>query len=127
MAATTGFKQQCPGCEGLVLIKSKDLVGKRVECPKCKERFVVEDPVARDKKAVVVGGKGNGAVGDETLRKSVTVGKPKTKAKPAMSDDEDEGPPSKANGKTGIKANGKTAVKPRRDEDDEDEDEDRPK
>src|SRR3954465_6687349 len=38
------FKVQCPSCEAPVLIKNPDLVGKKVECPKCKYRFKVEAP-----------------------------------------------------------------------------------
>lgn len=41
MAATT-FKQQCPSCEAMVPIKDAGLVGKKIDCPKCKYRFVVE-------------------------------------------------------------------------------------
>ncbi len=44
MASSTQFKQQCPSCEAMVPIKDSSLVGKKVECPKCKYRFVVEDP-----------------------------------------------------------------------------------
>src|SRR5262249_14487105 len=44
MASQTHFKQQCPSCEAMVPIKDSSLVGKKVDCPKCKYRFVVEDP-----------------------------------------------------------------------------------
>ncbi|MBN9122543.1 MAG: hypothetical protein J0I06_25920 [Planctomycetes bacterium] len=40
------FKVPCPSCEAPVLIKNPDLVGKKVECPKCKYRFKVEAPAA---------------------------------------------------------------------------------
>lgn len=40
------FKVQCPSCEAPVLIKNPDLVGTKVECPKCKYRFKVEAPAA---------------------------------------------------------------------------------
>src|SRR6185295_8693809 len=46
MASQTSFKQQCPSCEAMVPIKDSSLVGKKVDCPKCKYRFVVEDPGA---------------------------------------------------------------------------------
>src|SRR5262249_18586212 len=46
MASQTQFKQQCPSCEAMVPIKDSSLVGKKVDCPKCKYRFVVEDPGA---------------------------------------------------------------------------------
>src|SRR5215471_8289315 len=42
--ATSGFKQQCPSCEALVPIKDTSLVGRKIDCPKCKYRFVVEEP-----------------------------------------------------------------------------------
>jgi hypothetical protein len=38
------FKIACPSCEAPVLIKNPDLVGTKVECPKCKYRFKVEAP-----------------------------------------------------------------------------------
>lgn len=48
------FKVACPSCEAPVLIKNPKLVGTKVECPKCKYRFKVEepaaDPAATDKK-----------------------------------------------------------------------------
>jgi hypothetical protein len=43
MAGNT-FKQQCPSCENGVTIRDVSFVGKKVECPKCKYRFVVEKP-----------------------------------------------------------------------------------
>ncbi len=48
MASAAGFKQQCPSCEALVPIRDPDLVGRKIDCPKCKYRFVVEDPAAAD-------------------------------------------------------------------------------
>ena len=44
MAATASFKQQCPSCEAWVPIRDPNLIGKKIDCPKCKYRFVVEDP-----------------------------------------------------------------------------------
>ena len=52
MATSASFKQQCPSCEAWVPIKDSSLIGRKIDCPKCKYRFVVEDPVAKDKKAV---------------------------------------------------------------------------
>src|ERR1700720_1986956 len=63
MAIGASFKQQCPSCEALVPIKDGSLVGKKVDCPKCKYRFIVEDPVAKDKKAVAAGAKTKGQSG----------------------------------------------------------------
>ena len=47
MATTSGFKQQCPSCEAMVPIRDPGLVGRKIDCPKCKYRFVVEKPKAR--------------------------------------------------------------------------------
>src|SRR5690242_3496705 len=44
MAVTSSFKQQCPRCEALVPIRDPKLVGRKIDCPKCKYRFVVEAP-----------------------------------------------------------------------------------
>ncbi len=40
----SSFKQQCPSCEAWVAIKDASLVGKKIECPKCKYRFLVNEP-----------------------------------------------------------------------------------
>src|SRR6266481_2068761 len=45
MAAKTSFKQQCPSCENMVTIRDESLIGQKIDCPKCKYRFVVEEPV----------------------------------------------------------------------------------
>ncbi|MBI2808370.1 MAG: hypothetical protein HYX68_25565 [Planctomycetes bacterium] len=39
------FKQQCPSCESLVKVKDT-MLGKKIECPKCKDRFIAERPDA---------------------------------------------------------------------------------
>ncbi|MCI0743697.1 MAG: hypothetical protein L0Y72_32095 [Gemmataceae bacterium] len=52
MAIGTSFKQQCPSCEALVPVRDGSLIGKKIECPKCKYRFVVESPIERDKRKV---------------------------------------------------------------------------
>src|SRR6266849_318464 len=44
MAVSASFKQQCPSCEALVPIKDIGMVGKKIDCPKCKYRFVIEFP-----------------------------------------------------------------------------------
>ena len=40
------FKVPCPSCEAQVLIKNPNLIGTKVECPKCKYRFKVEESAA---------------------------------------------------------------------------------
>ena len=44
MATGTAFKQQCPSCEALVPVKDVSMVGKKIECPKCKDKFTVKSP-----------------------------------------------------------------------------------
>lgn len=44
MAAQILFKMTCPSCEADVPIRDESRIGKKIECPKCKFRFVVEDP-----------------------------------------------------------------------------------
>ncbi len=44
MAAQVLFKIACPSCEAQVPVRDETLIGKKVECPKCKYRFVVEEP-----------------------------------------------------------------------------------
>src|SRR5215467_10826215 len=44
MAAKISFKQQCPSCEHPVPIRDPKLIGRKIDCPKCKYRFVVEEP-----------------------------------------------------------------------------------
>jgi len=63
MASAAAFKQQCPSCEALVPIRDPDLIGRKIDCPKCKYRFIVEDPAdaedesAKSKKKEDAGGK----------------------------------------------------------------------
>lgn len=38
------FKTPCPSCEADVLVKGANLVGKKIDCPKCKYRFTVPAP-----------------------------------------------------------------------------------
>ena len=51
MAAATTFKQQCPSCEAMVSIK-KNLIGKKVECHKCKDKFIAKRPTDEDDEVV---------------------------------------------------------------------------
>ncbi len=91
MATTTAFKVQCPSCEANVSIKSAALVGKKVDCPKCKYRFVVQNPSDLDDDDADGGtgqksGKGGGtAVAKKSLAKSKAkkddVDKPSKKKK----------------------------------------------
>src|SRR5258708_4040756 len=89
MAAQTSFRQACPSCEAMVPIKDSSLVGKKVDCPKCKYRFVVEEP---------------GDSGDDNMTKVKTrpdgakgKGGVKTKTRPTH-DDDDDAPKKKKGG-----------------------------
>jgi Protein of unknown function (DUF1559) len=88
MAATTGFRVQCPSCEAMVTIRNASLVGKKIDCPKCKYRFIVEAPADLDEEtAAVVKGKREGG-GTAVARKA--PGKRK-----AADDGEDDASPKK--------------------------------
>jgi hypothetical protein len=71
MAVTSSFKQQCPSCEALVPIRDPKLVGRKIDCPKCKYRFVVEAPAEEE------------AAADEADGEETAAAKPKAKAKTA--------------------------------------------
>jgi hypothetical protein len=93
MATGTSFKQQCPSCEAMVPIKDPSLVGRKIDCPKCKYRFKVEEPPEieeeedeaprSDKGAITKGKPGDSA-----------KGKP-AKAAPRRDDEDDEDRPKK--------------------------------
>ncbi len=38
------FKTPCPSCEADVLVKGANLIGRKIDCPKCKYRFTVPSP-----------------------------------------------------------------------------------
>ncbi len=93
MATTSSFKQQCPSCEAMVPIRDPGLVGKKIDCPKCKYRFVVEEPVpeegaegeeAPEPKAERKGGKSTTAVTNKKKEKE----KDKGKAEKRLRDDD---------------------------------------
>jgi len=62
MATKTSFKQQCPSCEAMVPIRDPSLIGRKIDCPKCKYRFVVEEPAdtEQDEAAAKPGKKATG-------------------------------------------------------------------
>lgn len=102
MAASSSFKQQCPSCEAMVPIRDPGLVGKKIDCPKCKYRFIVEEPIAdeaaEEQEAAARASKGG---------KSTAVAEKKNKAKalPPRRRDDDEGDGDEGKGKS---ANHKT-------------------
>src|SRR5580692_8163810 len=44
MATTASFKQPCPSCDAKILIKDHGMIGRKIDCPRCKYRFLVETP-----------------------------------------------------------------------------------
>jgi serine/threonine protein phosphatase PrpC len=38
------FEQMCPNCELMVQVRDSGLIGKKIDCPRCKYKFLVEDP-----------------------------------------------------------------------------------
>jgi hypothetical protein len=113
MAVGSSFKQKCPSCEALVLIKDAGLIGKKVECSKCKYRFVVEDPAEQDKAAT--GGKKK----DKDDASGKTNGA-KAPAKKRFRDDEEEAPANGKSGKNGANGKAKPGKGKYRDEDEDD-------
>src|SRR5689334_3833085 len=79
MASVTSFKQQCPSCEAMVPIRDPGLIGRKIDCPKCKYRFLVEEP-AEQAEAEEEAPKGK--------KEAVTAKKPAAKAAPAKSSKE---------------------------------------
>src|SRR5258708_938486 len=100
MAATMSFKQQCPSCEAMVPIRDPGLVGRKIDCPKCKYRFVVEKPKGKPKGDDEDDGasdtpaptkkvkKTNGAV--RATQPPAAAGKAKTAPRRPSEDEEDE-------------------------------------
>ncbi len=68
------FKVPCPSCEAPVTIKDPKLVGTKVECPKCKYRFKVEEPTADAKDAKKGAEKKKAAASPGKNKKLVKIG-----------------------------------------------------
>jgi hypothetical protein len=96
MSTTASFKQQCPSCEAMVPIRDANLIGRKIDCPKCKYRFVVEEPAAEveeDEEDEAAARRDARDEDDEdTGRKS------KGKGRRGGDDDEDEGGRAKKKG-----------------------------
>src|SRR5439155_24671637 len=91
MAASTSFKQQCPSCEAMVPIRDPNLIGRKIDCPKCKYRFVVEDPGTAEEEDEPKA-KGKRDASDKNGAKS------KAGARRRDEDDEDDGKAAKSGG-----------------------------
>jgi hypothetical protein len=114
MAASASFKQQCPSCEAMVPIKDPSFIGRKIDCPKCKYRFVVEDPAtdedeleeAEEEATQAKGAKKGKDGGNGVTAKKPAGGKttPAKKKKPGLKsrrdddDDDDEAPAKKKKG-----------------------------
>src|SRR6266404_6010010 len=109
MATTASFKQQCPSCEAMVPIRDPNLVGRKIDCPKCKYRFEVKAPPEEDKDDEKPTKNGKATNGKSTAVKTAP-------AKPGK--DKPGGKPSSVTAKTGKPA----AKKPVVDDDDDDDD-----
>jgi hypothetical protein len=100
MAATT-FKQICPSCEAPVPIKDPKLIGRKIDCPKCKYRFVVEEPEDAASEEEVAGKKNGKATAAVTARRPVNgkaaMGKSGS-GRAAALDDDDDAPAKKKGG-----------------------------
>src|SRR5262245_24102471 len=83
MAASTSFKQQCPSCEAMVPIRDPKLIGRKIDCPKCKYRFVVEAPEEEAEETAPAKGVKNGkpakAEKPEAAKAEADKGGPKKK------------------------------------------------
>jgi Protein of unknown function (DUF1559) len=98
MATTVSFKQPCPSCEHPVPIRDPKLIGRKIDCPKCKYRFVVEEPAEAAGDDEGANGKGDTAVttkkkgGDSAVTtKKAANGKAAPAKKPVRRRDEDDG------------------------------------
>lgn len=97
MATTAGFKQPCPSCEHPVPIRDPKLVGRKIDCPKCKYRFVVEDPGAGDDEEAKKGKKET-AVKAGAAKGAAPAAKKPMRRRDDDDDDDDDKPQKKAKG-----------------------------
>jgi len=109
MAIKSSFKQQCPSCEAMVPIRDPKLIGRKIDCPKCKYRFIVEEPVDEVdevdevEEAPAKKGKSGSAAITNKKPASGKAGKAAPKRRPDDDEDEDEAPPKKkASGGSGM-------------------------
>lgn len=94
MAVTSaGFKQQCPTCETMVLIRDQKQIGKKMECPKCKDRFVVEAPADDEVEET------NGKAIAKKNGKAAPAGKPKKRFREDDDDADDQDADEQPQGK----------------------------
>src|SRR5436309_5079854 len=90
----TSFKQQCPSCEAMVPIRDPGLIGRKIDCPKCKYRFVVEKPADAEEEADTKTKPGATAV----TTKPGAKGKAKAGKATRRGEDDEDGAPAKKKG-----------------------------
>jgi hypothetical protein len=98
-AASSAFKVKCPSCEATVTIRDPNLSGKKIDCPKCKYRFVAEAPDESAEAGTTAASSAAGGSTTATAKKTVgasksgdsTNGAPKTKNKPLPQSDDQAG------------------------------------
>ena len=83
MASVTEFKQHCPSCGGVLTIKNPALIGKKIDCPKCQYRFVVDEPGSDTPPSRKTGVKAAAGV----AKNGNGVGKPAAKTKPGADEE----------------------------------------
>jgi Protein of unknown function (DUF1559) len=98
---TASFKIPCPSCEAGVLVKDESMIGKKIDCPKCKYRFVVEKPNSKEsaapaKKPAAAPAKAKGAPPAKTAAKTKPGAKPPA---PAEAETKEEGKKKKKTNK----------------------------
>src|SRR5579875_777862 len=105
MAIPTSFKQQCPSCEAMVPIRDPKLIGRKIDCPKCKYRFIVEEPAeeVEEVEEEVSAKKGKGGTTAITNKKAASGKAAKAPVKRRPDDDQDIQPaPKKKQGGSGM-------------------------
>jgi hypothetical protein len=102
--ATTTFKQQCPSCEAMVPIRDPKLIGRKIDCPKCKYRFVVEEPDdAGEDEGRPAGARKNGKAEQTAVaRRPVNARGVKAGAARRADEDDDDRPAAKKGGSSAI-------------------------
>jgi len=43
MSSASEIRQTCPECQGTIIIKNRELIGKKITCPKCRKAVLVQD------------------------------------------------------------------------------------
>lgn len=43
MSTTSEIRQECPNCGGTIIVKNRELIGRKITCPKCKKAVLVQD------------------------------------------------------------------------------------